>query len=104
MEKDLALSGGSLSPHHFHSVDIFFIYAVFYLYISMFFFSFCWLLAHSLLQRPSKLGTAINLPKSGQPNRITPRAHQQLTQEVTKELQHLKNSRPHLPQSKLSLE
>ncbi|KAK3514503.1 hypothetical protein QTP70_018660, partial [Hemibagrus guttatus] len=46
-----------------------------------------------------KHGTVENLPRSGRPTKITPKAPRQLIQEVTKTpQQHPKNCRPHLPQ------
>ncbi len=46
-----------------------------------------------------KLGTVVNLPRSGRPTKITPRAQRRLIQEVINNpQQHLKNWMPHLPQ------
>ncbi|KAK3506932.1 hypothetical protein QTP70_031222, partial [Hemibagrus guttatus] len=53
----------------------------------------------AIIYKWGKHGTVENLPRSGRPTKITPRAQRQLIQEATKDpQQHPKNCRPHLPQ------
>ncbi|KAK3535322.1 hypothetical protein QTP70_007932 [Hemibagrus guttatus] len=53
----------------------------------------------AIIYKWRKHGTVEDLPRSGRPTKITPRAQRQLIQEVTKDpQQHPKNCRPHLPQ------
>ncbi len=39
----------------------------------------------AIIHKWRKLGTVVNLPRSGRPTKITPRAQRQLTQQVIKE-------------------
>ncbi len=60
---------------------------------------FSWTTVRSIIHKWRKLGTVVNLPRSGRPTKITPKAQRWLIQEVIKNPeQHLKNCRPHLPQ------
>ena len=52
----------------------------------------------AIFHKRRKHGTVVNLPRSGQPNKMTPRAQRRLIQEVTKDPTITKNFRPHLPQ------
>ncbi|KAK3570216.1 hypothetical protein QTP86_016527, partial [Hemibagrus guttatus] len=53
----------------------------------------------AIIYKWRKHGTVENLPRSGRPTKITPRAQRQLIQEVTKDpITTTKNCRPHLPQ------
>ncbi len=53
----------------------------------------------AIIHKWRKHGTVVNLPRSGRPTKITPRAQRRLIQESQKTpQQHLKNCRPHLPQ------
>uniref|UniRef100_A0A8C2QBA7 Uncharacterized protein n=1 Tax=Cyprinus carpio TaxID=7962 RepID=A0A8C2QBA7_CYPCA len=42
-------------------------------------------IVRAIIHKWRKFGTMVNLPRSGQPNKITPRAQQRLIQEVIKE-------------------